>query len=243
MSVLIANFLVSLEWLTIVILLISLFNLSFSGFIPHIIFISWLMAFVGWGIDQTYLSGSTYALLIQVIALYLCTWLILRINVFYAFGISVVSYGIYMITQSALFLGLHAISFMDETDLVPLSEKQLILQGLSIAVPLLISYLATKLRIRYNLFVPTTEFIKLQFNRLNNITVFVLISMIGISVVNFHFITEGKITLFILISVIQLACVALLLYLFKRKEGIKHDRKVVRKISYSNKEDESRANA
>jgi hypothetical protein len=220
----------SFEYFAILVFLFVVFNLDIKDYAPHTIFICFLMSHLSYSLDHIEIENNMLSIAIQCVVFNICVWLLYRINVFYAFFIGTLSYFVYAILQSCIFLVLNFIGFMTYEDLVPLTLKHTVLQLLSIVVPLIISAVLFRIKRRYN-FVPTSEHVKIKFGKLNFIIIIVLISTIAVSSLTYHFIKAGQIGIFLGLTAFQFFFITVLLYLSNKKEVKFNDRKVVRRFS------------
>ncbi|MNI27498.1 hypothetical protein D3C73_812360 [compost metagenome] len=211
-------FLSSLEFLSIILLMFTIFNLSFKRFYLYTVFICLFLANVSHYLRNSGLEEQKLlSVSIQMILFVILVWLLYRINILWAIVVAIIGYASYIVIQLCIFYILLMTGFMTAEELVPNTEKYYTLQFLSILAPLIISHFLKTVNWHLN-FIPTKKYLKLKLKNENLILILVSIVTFLVSGILYYSISVGQTTIFFTTSVLQLLTISILLYYSVRKE-------------------------
>lgn len=154
-----------LECVTLFILMFTMFKIPIKVNVIHILFASTVISYFVFSINEVD-NIANYSIILQIIVLFLFVWLMFRIQIFYAFVISCVSFITYTLVQILIFYTLRIWGIVDMSTLNEEGYAIFLLQLSSVSFTLAIcSYLRNK-GIGFN-YVPHSEDAKVKLTKTN----------------------------------------------------------------------------
>ncbi|GIQ71458.1 hypothetical protein DUZ99_10550 [Xylanibacillus composti] len=206
-----------LEVVAVLTLIFTLFRIPKQYLRIHIFFVGAILAFVSHTIRIVEQLDS-YAIIIIVILLFLFVWLMFRIQVFYAFIITISSYLIFGGLQILIIFSLTSINIVNvsslNNDIVITHAMQL----LTVIMVFLISKVLDHFHIGFD-FVPHSDLGSVQLSKENLLLILaVVISLVAVHTYFYYFNSSGYSHGLIYMVVINLFAVALIIYLSIRRD-------------------------
>jgi len=151
----------ALEWLALIVLTFAIFKFQLPGYWGRLLLSAFLLSLMSHTILIT-LKWSAFGPLIQMPILFIYFWQIFRIPIFYA-GLMVVNgYVLYSLIQAFIFIAYQLIGL----SIVPNEPATFIAQTITAAVTFVMAWLLIRTNWGFT-FVPDTDRVKMEWNRLN----------------------------------------------------------------------------
>jgi hypothetical protein len=204
------------EYIVIMLLTFSFFRIKLSGFLPHLLFIAFILGNVSFA-TRADVSVTIWSPGVQFATYIVCVWLLFRIPIFYTSIICTVSYVSYAFAQMFIFFSLQAsglISFeeVDDSNLIGYIVP---------ACSILITFIAVVIIKKFNYsidWVPNNPRAKVELTKENKLFLSLVILIISSYFVLIYYRSDWHSMFFGAISIIMIVLLIFLIYISKKRD-------------------------